>query len=260
MHASYYWPTLVDELDRWHDAGHQAQFWLRDDDAHEPTAALDELLHRLRSHGAPCLLAVIPMHAGEPLATGLRDEPLVRIAMHGAWHINHAPAGRKSAETPVERGIEPILAELAAARTRLIAHFGETAGDWYVPPWNRMDKAVAARLPDIGFSAISTFADDLFHRGPALAQVNTHIDLMDWKGGRAGRTGSAVALDITKRLAHAREQGWGPVGILAHHLVHDAVAWSVMDMILNLVSDHPAAVWSAPDDLLDQTAPEGRAA
>ncbi len=257
MHASYHWPMLIDELDRWRDAGRKARFWLRDDDAQEPSVALEGLLQRLRFHGAPCLLAVIPMKAGEPLAKRLRDEQRVRIAMHGAWHTNHAPAGRKSAETPVERGIDPILDELAAARTRLVAHFGERAGDWYVPPWNRIDKKVAARLPDIGFSAVSTFSDNLFHLAPALAQVNTHVDLMDWKGGRVGRAESAIAMDITTRLAHAREQGWAPVGILAHHLVHDAVAWSVMDRILGLVADHPAAVWSAPDELLtEQAVPE----
>jgi hypothetical protein len=250
MHASTHWPMLVSELDHWHDAGRRARFWLRDDDAHEPTPALDELLQRLRSHCAPCLLAVIPMHAGEPLAARLRDEPLVRIAMHGAWHTNHAPQGRKSEETPVERGIEPILAELATARTRLITHFGKMAGDWYVPPWNRIDKAVAARLPDIGFSVISTFSDDLFQIDPALAQVNTHVDLMDWKGGRIGRTDATVAMDIAAQLSRARERGWSPVGILTHHLVHDATAWSVMDMILDVVSRHPAAAWTAPDDLL----------
>ncbi len=254
MHESYHWAMLVDELDRWHDAGRKARFWLRDDDVQEPTPALDKLLQRLRFYGAQCLLAVIPMRTGEPLAGRLQDEPMVRVAMHGAWHTNHAPAGQKSVETPIERGIDPILTELAAARARLITHFGERAGDWYVPPWNRIDKAVVARLPDLGFSAVSTFADNLFHLGPALAQVNTHIDLMDWKGGRTGRTEAAVAMDTATQLARAREQGWAPVGILAHHLVHDATAWSVMDGILDLVSRHPAAMWSAPDDLLVQIA------
>jgi hypothetical protein len=242
--------TLVHELDCWHAAGREAQFWLRDDDAHEPTSALEELLQRLRSHSAPCLLAVIPMRAGPLLAERLQDEPLVRVAMHGSWHINHAPAGRKSAETPIDRGIDPILIELAESRARFTTHFGEKAGDWYVPPWNRIDKVVAARLPELGFSAISTFADDLFHLDHALAQVNTHIDLMDWKGGRVGRSRAAVAHDIAARLGRARAQGWGAVGILAHHLVHDAAAWSAMDMILDLVSRHPAATWNTPDALL----------
>jgi hypothetical protein len=250
MDATYHWQMLVEELDRWYDAGRRARFWLRDDDVHEPTAALDELLRRLRSHGAPCLLAVIPMLAGEPLAARLQNEPLVRIAMHGAWHTNHAPAGHKSAETPVERGLDPIFAELSTARTRLIAHFGGRAGDWYVPPWNRIEKAVVARLPNLGFNAISTFAENLFHLGPALAQVNTHIDLMDWKGGRIGRTEAAISMDMATQLARARENGWAPVGILAHHLVHDAMAWTVLDRILDLISRHPAAMWSASDGLL----------
>jgi hypothetical protein len=258
MHENDHWAMLVEELDHWHAAGRKALFWLRDDDAHEPTPALDELLQRLRGHAAPCLVAIIPMRAATPLVARLRDEPLARVAMHGAWHANHASEGQKSAETPVERGIESILTELAGARTRLMALFGESAGDWYVPPWNRIDRLVAARLPELGFRAVSTFADTLFHLGPALAQVNTHIDLMDWKGGRIGRSEAAVATDIAARLARARQHGWVPVGILAHHLVHDGGAWSVMDMILDLVSRHPAAAWTAPDDLLtDRALPHG---
>jgi peptidoglycan/xylan/chitin deacetylase (PgdA/CDA1 family) len=242
--------TVVEELDRWQDAGQRARFWLRDDDAQEPTPALDALLTRMRSHATPCLLAVIPMRSDAALANRLQKDPLIRVAMHGAWHANHAPAGQKSAETSAERTMPVILAELAAAREHLTAHFGAIAGDWYVPPWNRIDKSVAERLPDIGFQAISTFADNLFHLGPALRQVNTHVDLMDWKGGCIGRPAEAVAADLAARLAKARQQDWAAVGVLAHHLVHDQQAWAVLDGVLDTVSRHPAARWMAPDDLL----------
>jgi hypothetical protein len=250
MNNGLHWAKLTLELDHWQDAGRCASFWLRDDDACQPTTALDRLLQQLRSHDAPCLLAVIPMRAGEDLASMLEKEPLVRVAMHGAWHTNHAPVPRKSEETPIERGIGAILADLSAARTRLTQQFGATSGDWYVPPWNRISKQVAARLGELGFSAISTFAQDTAGAGAGLAQLNTHVDLMDWRGGRIGRHPEAVADDTVIQLIRARQNGWTPVGILAHHLVHDAVAWSVLDALLSVISRHPAAEWCNPDDLL----------
>jgi hypothetical protein len=245
------------ELDRWSGAGRTARLWLRDDDAQEPGGALDALLSRLRTYRAPCLLAVVPMRAGDALAQRLRMEPLVRVAMHGAWHTNHAGSGRKAEETPIDRGIDAIMSEWAVARDRLCTHFGAGAGFWYVPPWNRIEREVAARLPSLGFRAISRFTSRGLGLAPALAEANTHVDIMDWKGGRVGRTIAAVMADLTAELAHARLHGWRPVGLLSHHLVHDAQAWETLDAILELTSRHPAARWCRPDDLLAEaeTAP-----
>jgi hypothetical protein len=249
MHDRYRETALIEELDRWRAAGRIARVWLRDDDACQPGPSLDALLERLRRHQAPCLLAVIPMKTDRALADRLAGETMIRVAVHGAWHVNHAPEGRKSEETPLERGIETILSELGAARERLSRLFGEAAGRWYVPPWNRIGAEVAARLPELGFRILSTFAGTLPDLGAAPAQVNTHVDLMDWKGGQVGRPATAVAATLASELALARLDGWRPVGVLTHHLVHDAQAWSTLDAILRTVSDHPAAQWTAPDDL-----------
>jgi hypothetical protein len=254
MQLSYRYTAARAELDRWRDAGRTARLWLRDDDAIEPGQRLDDLLTRLLVHGAPCLLAVVPMLAGPKLADRLRAQPLVRVAMHGAWHTNHAPAGRKSEETPAERGIEAVLTELAMARERLITHFGAASGHWYVPPWNRIDRTVAARLPALGFGVLSTFSDRQLGLAPALAELNTHVDIMDWKGGRVGRTVDAAMAQLATELALARRQGWRPVGVLTHHLVHDADAWAALDAILELVSSHQAAVWLHPDELAAEAA------
>ncbi len=197
------------ELDRWHESGRVARLWLRDDDAYEPTQELDRLLAQIEAAAAPCLLAVVPMKATPALAEALRDRPLIRVAMHGAWHANHAPAGRKSEETPEERGLDAIAAELGEARERLVTHFGGTAGDWYVPPWNRIGRTVAALLPGLGFRALSTFTHRRLDAAPALAEINTHVDIMDWKGGRVGRRPDEALAMLAAELALAREQGGG---------------------------------------------------
>jgi hypothetical protein len=250
MRGGYRTSELTAELELWRVAGQRVRLWLRDDDAEAPGPELDRLLGSLRRHRAPCLVAVVPMRAGRALADRLAGEALVRVAMHGAWHANHAPAGRKPEETPAERGLEAIVTELAAARGRLMEHFGAAAGRWYVPPWNRIGPQVAARLPGLGFQAISTFADNLLHLEPELAQANTHVDIMDWKGGRIGRPFDAVTADLAAKLANARARGFGPVGLLTHHLAHDATAWETLDRLLGVFADDPAMTWSAPDDVL----------
>ena len=64
---------LMRELDGWQAAGGIARFWLRDDDAVEPTAALDRLLGAM--NGMPLTLAVIPAFSGAALAARLAVRP-----------------------------------------------------------------------------------------------------------------------------------------------------------------------------------------
>ncbi len=248
--ASHENVSLLTELDRWSAAGRTARLWLRDDDAVAPTPALDALLSRLRAHEAPCLLAVIPLLVEPALADRLREEPLVRVAMHGVRHLNHALPGGRKAETPMERGLDAIVSEWTVARRRLIELFGPEAGHWYVPPWNRIGPEVAVKLADIGFRAVSTFAANDLGLAPPMLQRNTHVDIIDWRGGRIGRPAGAVLGDLADALGLARRDHWRPVGILLHHLVHDATAWATLDAIMDEVSTHPAARWSHPDKLL----------
>lgn len=248
---------LSAEFDRWGAAGRRARLWLRDDDAVSPTPALEALVERLRAHEAPCLVAVIPTLASTALADWLSREPLLSVAMHGISHANHAPEGRKSEETPSELGLDLIRDALAAARARFTALFGARAGAWYVPPWNRIGREAAALLPSLGFRYLSTFGPRPLAAAPALGELNTHVDLMDWRGGRIGRPFAAVAADLAAALALARADGWRPVGVLAHHLVHDDSAWRTLDGLLDAVSRHAAAEWRAADALMAESAEGG---
>jgi hypothetical protein len=252
--------TVIAELDRWAAAGQTARLWLRDDDACEPGPALERLLAATRRHTAPCLLAIVPMKAGRALADALKDRADVRVAMHGIIHANHAAAGQKSEETPADRPLDAVSAELQGARARLVALFGAAAGAWYVPPWNRIGPAVAALLPVLGFKVLSTFGKARFGLEPALVELNTHVDLMNWRGGRIGRTPDDVLTELAAELASARQGGWHPVGVLTHHLVHDDTAWAALDAVLQVVSAHPAAAWCDPHALVAERHPSANAA
>lgn len=100
------WQPLQAELARWIHANRSAKFWLRDDDAVEPTPALDQLLQLANDFKAPVTLAVIPAHTGEPLAErlGVRHKSLLPC-MAGAMKITQ-PKTRKSRNWgPIARAI-----------------------------------------------------------------------------------------------------------------------------------------------------------
>ncbi len=250
MPAADPWQNLRAELDVWQAAGRTARLWLRDDDAMAPTPDLDRLLDICRRHQAPLLLCVIPLRAEDNLPGRLVEEALVEIAAHGAWHCNHAPLSRKSEEMAPERGDEVILADLHRARTRLVGLFGEAAGTWYVPPWNRITPGVAALLPLVGFRALSTFAE-ASHGCTRLAEHNTHVDLIDWRNGRTGRSAGWIAARLTEELAKARAHDFQPVGLLTHHLEHDDTAWATLEQVLNQTRRHAAVRWVSASDLLE---------
>ena len=65
------------------DAGIPVQFWLRDDDAIEPTPKLDQLLALADGFAVPLTLASIPASSGKALAERLFSEERVSVAVHG---------------------------------------------------------------------------------------------------------------------------------------------------------------------------------
>ncbi len=248
--ASHENVSLLTELDRWSAAGRTARLWLRDDDAVAPTPALDALLSRLRAHGAPCLLAVIPLLVEPALADRLREEPLVRVAMHGVRHLNHALPGGRKAETPMERGLDAIVSEWTVARRRLIELFGPEAGHWYVPPWNRIGPEVAVKLADIGFRAVSTFAANDLGLAPPMLQRNTHVDVIDWRGGRIGRPAGAVWGTLPMLSPWRAGTIGAPLASFCTISSTTPLPGRPLDAIMDEVSTHPAARWSHPDELL----------
>lgn len=226
--------SLDIELDRWCDGGLTPKIWLRDDDASAPSAALDRLLACVCGRSAPLLIAVIPEPCDAALADRLANEPLAAPAVHGFAHANHAASGGKNTELtehPPTRTVDTVLAELRVGQGKLRSLFGETLSGILVPPWNRMSPAVAARLGESGFSAVSTFGWK--DAATTLPHLDTHVDLIDWRGGRIGRDLETVAATFAENLAEARRRGGAPVGLLTHHLAHDETAWIVLETLLD---------------------------
>lgn len=243
------WTPLARALDSWQAEGRIAQFWLRDDDAVEPTEPLARLLDLTARHGVPLTLAVIPAHATDALAREVAGRSDIDIALHGWSHENHAPQDQKKQELGSHRPSEVVLSELKAGGRRLETLFSDRYVSVLVPPWNRIDRVVVADLPGVGVQGLSVFGRE--KAGP-LPAINTHVDIMDWHGTRGCRPVADLVADTIKRLGEM-EDGGGCLGLLTHHLVHDQAAWEFLESFLGVTGAHPACRWVALRDLLPAT-------
>lgn len=217
------WQALDEAVARVRDAGRTPAFWWRDDDASEPTASVRRLLTLSQASSVPLALAVVPLIA----VPALFERLTARVLMHGTDHRNRAaPDEKKSEFTSAEPPAE-ALRRLDAARVRLAALAGSAFLPVLAPPWNRFPRALVPRLPEAGLRGLSGF-------GPRaepmqdIAQVNTHVDIIDWHGTR-GFVGEEIALAaVVKQLARETEE---PIGVLTHHAVQDAPAWAFLERL-----------------------------
>ncbi len=228
-------------LDRAAERGRSIEFWWRDDDAVAPSPALDDLLAAAARHRVPLALAVIPEPAQAALADRIAAEPPhVVVLQHGFAHRNHAPAGEKAAELGAHRPAETVLEELDAGRRKLDRLFGERFLPILTPPWNRVCDEVATRRAEAGLSGLTTFAR-MHASDPGC--VNTHVDIVDWKHGRAF-AGQAKMLKVLQDEIDRRLAGNpAPIGLLTHHLVHDEGCRDFLEVFLSVAAGHPAVRW-----------------
>lgn len=226
------WQDLADEAARWRDSGRVARLWWRDDDAGDVSAELDRLLTIHLDTGAALALAVVPARATPALAARLAGLPGIDVLQHGYAHANHAAPPARKVELGLERPAMMVLGELGTGWLALERMFAGKALPVMVPPWNRIAPVLVPTLPEIGYRGLSTFgprARAVPVRG--LRQVNTHVDLIDWKTRRFVGEEAALAA-LVAALARARNGDPEPVGLLSHHLAMDDGAWDFLRSIL----------------------------
>lgn len=224
--------------------GAPVRLWWRDDDATAPTPALNRLLDIAARYGVPVTLAVIPQTTGPALAQRLDSAPLANVAVHGWSHANHAPATEKKQELGAHRPAEVVLRELSDGLHKLSDLHGQRMVPVLVPPWNRIAPSVLQGLESTGFRVASVFGRA---EAEPLPQINTHVDLIDWRGTRGGRPVPDLMADLVATLAQPGDE---PIGILSHHLVHDDAAWTFLEVLFKATRDHPGCRWAGLHDLL----------
>lgn len=229
---------LLEVLDRRAAAGRPAHLWLRDDDAVEPTDALSRFLAITGTHAIPVTLAVIPEETGVALEAYLDGFADIGIALHGWSHRNYAPPGEKKQELGAHRPAALVLAELSTGFRKLSALHGDRMLPMLVPPWNRISADLLPSLPKIGLRCLSVFGPE---KDRGIAELNTHVDVMDWHGTRGGRPADVLFAEIARRI-ESMEDGQA-MGLLTHHLVHDGAVDVFLEALFSLTSAHPGCRW-----------------
>lgn len=240
------WRPLDAALERLDGAA--LPLWIRDDDAIEPTSALERLLAFAERFDAPIAIASIPDLATSALAERLSKAPKAIVLPHGWRHQSHAPADQKKAEFGAHRPLEAMAAEIAEGWARIQTLFGAQARPIFTPPWNRVAPDLAPRLPALGITALSTFGPRKAREAaPGLAQVNTHIDPIQWKGSRSLVPPETLIQQIAALIDDRREgraDAVEPLGLLTHHLVHDEAVWGFCETLLERLAARATLDWA----------------
>ena len=245
------WSELESEIGRWRACGRAVEFWWRDDDAARPNRALERLLALAEKSGVPLALAVIPAQAEPALFAMLPSG--TDVLQHGSDHSNRAAPGEKKTEYPQAEPGGAALERLAEGRERLANLAGGSFRKVLAPPWNRIPPAVVARLASCGIRGLSRYgARRSVHAAPGIIEVNTHVDIVDWKGGRAF-IGAAQALQQATRHLAARREGRAdaaePTGWLTHHACHDENAWVFLAELFERFRPEQGVRWKAAREL-----------
>ena len=182
------------------------------------------------------------------VAARLASAPGIAVAVHGWAHENYAPDGEKKQELGPHRSAAVVLGELARAKAVIDRLFAGKAVAVLVPPWNRIDGALLPSLGETGFAALSVFG---VAKPAALPIVNTHVDIIDWHGGRGGKDHGGLVLELAAELRRRREAGSREaVGVLTHHLAHDETAWLFLERLFEATAGNPACRWASIRELI----------
>ncbi|WP_456388822.1 polysaccharide deacetylase family protein [Profundibacter sp.] len=239
------WSPVTREFAHWRAAGLTLPIWWRDDDAVAATPALEKLVAMSKAVGVPVHLAVIPDMADAGLAARVADAGCLIPVVHGWAHQNHAAANAKKAEFGAGRG--DVSGELQSGMSRLQTLFGDRLKPMFVPPWNRISPDYYPALIGAGFSALSTYTPRKHpHAAAGLQQINTHLDPIAWRKGKTLIDPDELVSQLAKLLLDRRTgvaDNDEPLGLLTHHLVHDADVWEFTRQVLTILQDGPVMIY-----------------
>ena len=245
------WEAFAGELALWRDSGKVVELWWRDDDAGHPDPALSRLLKLASRKKVPLALAAVPAIADRAIFGEIDSE--VAVLQHGTDHQNRSAASDKKSEFPSAEPVDEALKRLLEGRKRLENAAGELVIPVLVPPWNRLSADLVPRLGAAGYRGLSTFSvRKVTHSAPGLVSINTHVDLIDWKGTRRfcgidQALGQAVRHLAARRLGRADAQE--PTGWLTHHAVHDEACWTFLEDLFDATQGTTGIHWCSPADL-----------
>jgi predicted deacetylase len=217
------------ELARWKAAGRAPVLWWRDDDARQPTLALDRLLALANRFNAPVTVAAVPDGDIKALAQACDAAGGVELAIHGFRHENRAAPGSPSGEVNDQDRLADVVQELGTA-LEVFRRAGVRVS-LFVPPWNNAHPTLKTALKLQGLE-LSCYGERRNAQEPA--RLDTHLDVMRWKPRPRFRGAMRFLLRARRQLVERRlESLWDePLGLLTHHLDHDEAAWRFLEAFL----------------------------
>jgi hypothetical protein len=236
------------ELLRWRTAGRQAVLWWRDDDARAETAPLRRMLDLADRHAAPFALAVIPDQDLRSLAACLAVGTQATPVQHGVDHQNRRE-GAEAGEFPHHWLRLRVVTLMRQGWSRMQAL--PAVLPLFVPPWNDIHPELPGAIADCGYVAWSAWSTLPRAEGARPHRIDAHIDLLRWRGGARFRGASKFYVALREALETRRKaERWdAPIGLLTHHLDHDAAAWAFLDDFLAWTRAHPEITWRGPREL-----------
>ncbi len=223
--------------------------WWRDDDAGRYHARLDRLLALAAATGRPLGLAVVPAWLDDASARRVQAVPGVHVMQHGWVHADHAPAGAKSIELGGIIELGACRAALRQGASILRTAFGDRFLPVMVPPWNRIDKSCLEVLAGLGFAGLSTFADDARGTSCGLVHINTHIDVIDWRGTRRMKPLEQLLDEVDGALSNPE---LAVLGLLSHHLEMSLDDMERMRQLMAHVDRLGRCRWVGPASLFSE--------
>jgi hypothetical protein len=244
------WDRVRRELDEWARERRTAQFWWRDDDAQDASANLSRMLATAAQFDVTIGLSAIPAKLKPRLVKALERESHAQVLVHGFAHENHARAGQAKRELGGARSLDKIVADLELGLALSRAAFGRRVLPVLVPPWNRIAPAAVTRLPAVGYGGLSTWKPrEAANPVRGIVQVNTHLDLIDWRRGRVVKDERLIAGLLLRKLRWRRERkarASEPLGLLTHHAYWGAAKERIIVNLLAATRGHPAVQWLTP--------------
>lgn len=244
------WDRVRQELDLWTRERRTAKFWWRDDDAQDISERLSRMLATAARFDVKIGLSVIPAKLKPRLVKALERERQAQVLVHGFAHENHAWPGQAKRELGGTRSSSEIVADLERGLALMRANFGRRLLPVLVPPWNRIAPAAVGQLPRLGYRGLSTWKPRVAaNPAPGLMQVNTHLDVIDWRRGRVVKDEGLIAGLLLRKLRWRRERqarASEPLGLLTHHAYWDTAKEQIIVNLLKATHGHPSVQWHTP--------------
>lgn len=218
-------------LDAKEAEGRALHLFLRDDDVDEDEDSLKHLLDLALARGVPMNLEIIPGRLTSACTAALKnalraDHALLSLDQHGWMHSNHETEGRKC-EFGRSRSFTQQVNDIAQGKAILETTFDELFFPAFTPPWNRCTADTYRALDELGFQVFSKDRGKDRLTEYRFAEISTTLDLYTWKAGAQMKSAHDIVRDLMVQLDRLPF-----VGLLLHHKVMTAEAFSFLDQIL----------------------------